>query len=289
MTTTPQPEKKKGGCLRNILIASAAGLIILCVIGTIANQGRGSSTIPRDLVQASSTPAGDAAAAPTDAPVITDDGPTPTEELTPVAMPLPTEEPEPTNTPAPTKTPEPPTATPVPPTPVPPIELSGSGATVEEIEVSVLSRITFTHQGSRNFAVIVYKPDDSKDLLVNVIGNYQGARYMEPGAYTLEIDADGAWTATITAMSLDQAAAGAMDGASDDVRGVFIPTGSRATYSFTHDGTGNFAVILVCDNSRDLLVNEIGAYQGDAVVSFGNAQVCMWDISADGNWSIAPK
>lgn len=97
MTTpvTPQPEKKKGGCLRNALIAGAGVLVLLCIIGVIANQGRTGTTITPGATQApgvpTTAPAGDVAAAPTD---------TSAEEPTPVAMPLPTEEPAPTEAPA---------------------------------------------------------------------------------------------------------------------------------------------------------------------------------------------
>lgn len=188
----------------------------------------------------------------------------------------------------PTASPVPPTLTPVPPTLAPPIELQGSGGDVKDVVITAVSRLHFTHQGARNFAVVAYGAGTSHDLLVNTIGTYDGTRYLLPGAYSLEITADGAWAVTISALASDQSAAGTMQGVGDDVRGLFAPPGGRATYQFIHAGERNFAVILVCDTGRDLLVNEIGAVDTKAVVQFGNATACFWDITADGAWGIAP-
>jgi hypothetical protein len=159
---------------------------------------------------------------------------------------------------------------------------------VQDVILEALSTVSFTHNGARNFAVWAYGEGENKELLVNTVGAYQGVRWLPPGSYTMEIDADGAWTMTITQMALDQTATGARQGAGDDVSGVFQAERGRAAYTFAHEGERNFAVWLRCESGDDLLINEIGPVQAEAVVSTSD-ELCFWDVNADGPWTIAPK
>jgi hypothetical protein len=56
----------------------------------------------------------------------------------------------------------------------------------------------------------------------------------------------------------------------------------------THDGDSNFAVWLLDDEGDkvELLVNEIGEFDGSKAVSIRKSGIYLLDISADGNWEI---
>jgi len=60
-----------------------------------------------------------------------------------------------------------------------------------------LIEFTMTHSGTDNFIVWIYAQNGDKDLIVNEIGSYSGRRALQIGAtgtYTLDVQADGAWT-----------------------------------------------------------------------------------------------
>lgn len=201
----------------------------------------------------------------------------PTPTATPTTRPAtPSPTPRPTATPSPT------------PTPVPsPIVLRGTGQTATSTVTlpSSTSVGTFTHQGGANFIVYVFR-GDRKDLLINVIGPYGGSRplfYAEPIQFSIQ--ADGAWTVTIEAAQGGGTVAAS--GKGDAVTKGFAPPGTGA-YRFTHDGGSNFVVYLHCAGARQLIQNEIGAFTGSKIVQFGRAP-CMWEVVADGNWSIAAQ
>jgi len=81
---------------------------------------------------------------------------------------------------------------------------------------------------------------------------------------------------------------------------VLSGTGQEATSKFTlekglskfrmnHDGDSNFAILLLDDegNNVDLLVNEIGEFDGSKAVGITKSGIYLLDISADGNWEIS--
>ena len=124
---------------------------------------------------------------------------------------------------------------------------------------------------------------------MNEIGYYAGNRMLVADTYDVEIAADGPWLIRVIPMAWDETASGVVAGKGDDIRGLFTPLISRTAYQFTHQGQSNFAVYLVCDTHKDLLVNEIGRYNGEAMVVFRDAKGCLWDVTADGTWTITPK
>ncbi|MEK6206934.1 MAG: hypothetical protein AABM32_04770 [Chloroflexota bacterium] len=141
---------------------------------------------------------------------------------------------------------------------------------------------TFTHQGRSNFAVYVFR-GDQKDLLINDIGNYAGIRplfYTEP--IRLQIEADGPWTVTIAAV---EGGGTVTANAQGDWVGKFFTPPATGAYRFTHDGQSNFAVYLHCADRRQLIQNEIGAFNGSKIIQFGRAP-CLWEVVADGTWAI---
>ena len=72
-------------------------------------------------------------------------------------------------------------------------------------------------------------------------------------------------------------------GESDDVVLVFDFSDSGGAATLTHNGDSNFAVWAWGSTGRDLLVNEIGAYDGTVLVESG---LVTWDVSADGDWTV---
>lgn len=223
------------------------------------------------------------------------------EEETPVSTPSPTATPLPKTTP----TPEAPTATPTPeptsiptPTPIPePITLSGTGqeATSKFSLETGLSIFRMTHDGDSNFGVWLLDDEGDKiELLVNEIGEFDGSKAVgikKQGDYILDISADGRWAITIeqprpsSAPSVPKTLKGKGQQASE----VFYLDKSLARFEMTHDGDSNFAVWLLDDEGDkvELLVNEIGEFDGSKAVSIRNSGIYLLDISADGNWEIS--
>jgi len=196
-------------------------------------------------------------------------------------------QPTPKATAAPTATPKPPEPTPT-PTPAPePVLLEGFGqtATEEVTPPGPISVATFTHNGSSNFIVEVFG-GDSEGLLINHIGPYQGSRpIFGADPIMFDIDADGAWTVRIEAIGT--ASTAAFSGQGDAASGLFEPP-SDGPWNVSHDGESNFAVWAHCAGGSDLVQNEIGAVAGSTVIQFGDGP-CMWEVEADGNWSLQPR
>jgi hypothetical protein len=192
----------------------------------------------------------------------------------PTATLLPTETPIPTSTPLPTETPV-------------PISLNGRGQTATNpiLLPSVYSKVTFTHNGSGNFAVTVFYGND-QDLLVNEIGSYKGTLFLNTDKpVTFDIQADGEWTAYIEGIGETQSAS--FSGTGDNVSELFVPP-SPGAWEISHDGKSNFAVLLHCMGGSDLIVNEIGVFSGSTIISFDDGP-CLWEVIADGNWNIKPR
>lgn len=207
----------------------------------------------------------------------------------PSATPRPTETTGPSDTPAPTATPEPPTDTPVPPTLPAPITLTGSNQNVTEtVTVAVVSSLHATYNGGGNFAIWAYDSNGDRDLLVNLVGAYDGYRALLPGSYYFEVTAEAAWTLVIDPLAMQPEAAGGLSGQGDYVSGLFEPALGNVPYTFTHDGEGNFAIWLYCGDGRDLMQNEIGAVNNTAIARFTDSP-CFWEVTADGAWTITPR
>ena len=184
------------------------------------------------------------------------------------------------------------TTTTTPTTTLPPVLAEGSGQGDDVIEVSIpetAAIVTFTHSGSSNFAVrSLNVAFESIDLMVNTIGNYTGTRplqFLDDEVVTgFEISADGDWSYVIAPLEEARRASCSTDGTGDDVVILedFIATGGPATLGFDTDT--NFAIRVYGTGGRDLIVNEIGPYEGTVVVPSGMA---VWDVTADGgSWTV---
>lgn len=168
-----------------------------------------------------------------------------------------------------------------------PISNSGYGdSAISDIKVgSGLYTINLTHNGSSNFIVHLYDESGDKELLVNEIGDYNGTVLLiGESPYILNIKADGEWSYTINKLSTTDDVN--FSGRGDFVTPIFY--GSTAIYKFTHDGDSNFVVRKYTSSDYDLLINEIGEYNGTQLVeiSGGNA---FFEIIADGNWTITKQ
>lgn len=257
-----------------IVAAIASAVLVLACVGTCVAIALGGS-LGKEIDDATGINL------PTiSVPLLATDTPIPAK----TAVPTPT--PRLTNTPTPTDAPLP-KSTPV-PTPVPePVHLSGTGQTATDAFMLPLpiSIAHFSHDGSRNFAVVTYQGDD-RDLLINEIGAYRGSRpLIGDKPVVLDIDADGAWTVDIHPIGFADAAD--FMGMGDAVSDLFDALDTGA-WKIKHDGERNFAVILHCARGRDLVQNEIGPVDSSTMIRFPEGP-CFWEVQADGNWSLTPR
>ncbi len=276
--SAPTTPPKRRGPLFWVAIGAGSLVGLLCLCMGLAGLGAKTSPTPTAI-------AAQVVAVPPNAPAATE---APEATNAPSATIGPTNTPEPTNTPAPSATPtEAPTATPLPQ----PVDLSGEGQKVTDAIVlpSALNRIHFTHTGRRNFIVKAYAENGSESYLVNAIGRYDGIRPMlADGPVTFEITADGSWTMHVEALG-GQPEAAALSGTGDYTSGVFAPASTKPVpYTFTHTGKRNFIVHLYCAGGEDIIQNEIGAVQNEAIVRASEGP-CFWEVQADGDWTLGPK
>jgi hypothetical protein len=122
------------------------------------------------------------------------------------------------------------------------------------------------------------------DLVVNVIGPYQGTRpinfVLGEEVGLIEVQADGAWTVTARPLSAEETTASPASVTGDDVVVMDITSPSL---DITHDGEANFIVLAWTAEERELLVNEIGPYDGTVLTPTGPV---VFDVQADGNWTL---
>lgn len=144
-------------------------------------------------------------------------------------------------------------------------------------------RIHFTHSGGSNFIVKSYDASNDKELLINEIGNYDGyVLLLGKSPFAFEITAGGSWTYTIE--RLNNVSDTTFAGKGDYVTGLC--TLSSGAWEFTHDGDSNFVVRIYTSDGRDLLVNEIGSYNGKKMVTIPVGSYAFFEITANGNWTI---
>lgn len=81
---------------------------------------------------------------------------------------------------------------------------------------------------------------------------------------------------------------GNIEGIGTTMTDYVIGKGGRQKIRLTHNGKRNFIVKLVESNSGeyDLLVNEIGEYDGNVLVNTTKGKKYYLVIDADGEWSI---
>ena len=193
-----------------------------------------------------------------------------------------------TTAPAPTTTTLPPTTTTTEPPGWEPVVVEGSGDDVVAFSVpgNDPSVLELTHSGTSNFVATSYTADNERiDLLVNVIGSYSGRVPInflvgEDIAF-IEISADGGWTLTATALAEEPLTTQPANGEGDD---VLIMSISSPIMDVSHDGDSNFILVSWTTTDRDLLVNEIGLYDGTVRVATGTV---IFVVSSEGSWTLS--
>ncbi|MCI0398786.1 MAG: hypothetical protein L0322_28185 [Chloroflexi bacterium] len=157
---------------------------------------------------------------------------------------------------------------------------------VDKPDDPAVARIT--HRGSSNFAVWNHHVSGGEiDLLVNTIGAYDGLLPIDflSSEHTgrFEVTADGSWTITVSPLSSIRSVSipGSIDGRGDDV--FRLIGGVPDTASIDGRSEGNF-VVYAYGQSRDLLVNEIGEYSGQALL---DSDTVVMSVLSEGPWTIA--
>ena len=155
---------------------------------------------------------------------------------------------------------------------------------VSDIEIgNNIYRVHFTNDGYRNFIVYCYDNKGNPDLLVNEIGYYDGYVLLaDDGPVSFEITSSGSWTMQVENIGTteEKSFAGTGDYVTEKSS---IDSG---TYQFTHDGSRNFIVRVITTNGSNLLINEIGSYNGKKIVRVPDGSRAVFEIMADGSWSI---
>jgi len=189
--------------------------------------------------------------------------------------------------------PPPPTATPVPPPAGHTLSGQGQQATQTFQLVGGLAVFRMTHSGGSNFIVwLMNDRGEEVELLANEIGSFSGAVAVgvEAGNYLLDITADGPWTVRIEEPRPVSAPPPpqTFTGRGQDISPFFGLSAGLARFTMTHDGASNFIVWLLDANGEpvDLLVNEIGPFNGSKAAGIDVGRIYLLNITADGNWVI---
>lgn len=172
------------------------------------------------------------------------------------------------------------------------LSYDGVGDTVLQVDVHEEPRVaTFSHNGSSNFAVwAVGSQGENQDLLVNTIGPYEGTvlynDLVGEELAALDISADGAWEVALE--PLDEADTWPEDGDEasgngDDVLVLEWDPDGLTILDLSHSGDSNFAIWAYTDGGRDLIVNTIGPYEGQARLSAGSVLLA---ITSEGDWTL---
>lgn len=174
-----------------------------------------------------------------------------------------------------------------------PFTVSGTGNDVIvdfAVPTDALAIARVSHEGGGNFALWTYNGSGERiDLLVNTIGSYRGTRLvnLEDPVRELEVEAGGSWSIEFAPISQARqiGASGSMEGTGDDVVVAGAEAPDARTVTLTHDGSANFGIWAYSDVTTDLLVNDIGPYEGTSRWPAG--EVVVLDITADGTWTIS--
>lgn len=201
----------------------------------------------------------------------------------------------PTATPGPTATPKP-TQTPIPSatsTPLPePIILTGTGDSIVDFqkwEGPAILRAKYS--GGGNFVIRNYPAGSSTyyDLLVNVIGTYEGTLPLDlldvEQTARFEIMASGPWELQILPLYLTRVeqTPGIIQGRGDDVIILVSKDNLDLLKVDASQASSNFVVFSYSDSGRDLVVNEIAPYTGTSIL---NSTTILLVVKATGPWSL---
>jgi hypothetical protein len=167
--------------------------------------------------------------------------------------------------------------------------LTGSGDNVVDIQKWAGAAIAkITHTGGGNFAIWNDAANGEHiDLLVNVIGNYQGTvpvDFLDREFTTrFEITAGGEWRIEVLPFSMArmESIPGIIQGVGDDV--ILVGGGAADLMKIdASQASRNFAIWTYGDD-RDLAVNEIAPYTGTVAIDRTTVIIV---VIATGSWTI---
>lgn len=178
-----------------------------------------------------------------------------------------------------------------------PIEFSGSGdQIISDINIPKGSyKAVLNNNGRSNFIVKFYESsnDSRGDLLANEIGNYYGSVVIRDGKTNqitdgmLEIKSSGSWSIVFEPIS-ETIQEKSISGSGDVVTGWFKGDGKRQVATFTNSGSSNFIVYVYDEyGGRDLLVNEIGSYNGQTTFTTNSTSKYYYEVVSSGDWTIS--
>ena len=178
------------------------------------------------------------------------------------------------------------------PAAVPVLQYAGSGNSSilnTALPKGTAYKVTFTYGGKGNF-IINFITDERTELLVNSIGSYAGTTLLSDGSDAVplgifDIRAEGNWTITVSTVT--NLSTNSVTSIGDKVSGVFNLPGTGTTVSINNTGKGNFIVWAhYSDGTSQLLVNNIGAYSGQAVLNNPKKTNCYLEVKSDGQWTV---
>lgn len=177
------------------------------------------------------------------------------------------------------------------PEPIEPQSFSGTGSEVVMLEPlgEEVYYATVTHQGSGNLALwSVDENGQDLDLMVNEIGNYEGqvaVNFSEDPA-AIRVEADGEWAIDLVHITEAPRWDGdsAYEATGDSIVIVDGVADGLTPVTLTHAGESNFAIWAWGESYPDLIVNDIGSYDGTTLLPDGTV---VLQVDADGTWTIA--
>ncbi len=174
-----------------------------------------------------------------------------------------------------------------------PQRLRGSGMRVVSMKVASPTPVVVagTHTGSSNFIVEVL--GEGSDITFNEIGAFTGSTLitgLSIGTHRVTVDADGAWTLTVTQPTPPDDATGlpgSITGKGQAVVWVRADESIAPIITGTHKGESNFIVDIVSADGSGAgnLFNEIGPFTGETTTGIP-AGAYLIEIIADGSWSV---
>ncbi len=167
-----------------------------------------------------------------------------------------------------------------------PVTVSGVGDDVIEIPENLrVCLVVAVNEGNGNFSIwSLDEAYENVDLLVNTIGYYNGRTTTGQGSeepYYLEISSDGSWTVTLEPIENAPTVQNGVPVVGDDV--MFLESVDNKPLTFVNEADGNFSVWAYNSLGRDLLVNDIGAYNG----TVPNKEYHLLIVSSEGTWSVS--
>lgn len=148
------------------------------------------------------------------------------------------------------------------------------------------------HSGESNFIVKAVNSIGDEEYLTNEIGTYDGrvALYLPEGNWQLDVTADGGWSADVTQPRFNRNDVQSFPASANDKHDAWFGPfefDENTKVTFEIKGDSQAAVWLANTNGErvDLLHNEIGPYEGSALITQRGFGIIIVDTSS-AEWRI---